>query len=146
LKRLMLTFAIGALLLFASTASAKPRFHCKPLKGSGVAYWRCEANYHADWVRELQGERRRERASWATPAIMAIRLASRVTGVSEAAMRSVAFCESRLYPFAQNGRYKGLFQLGWSPFGLSPFDPYANALSAAMTVARQGWRQWECKP
>ncbi len=60
---------------------------------------------------------------------------------------TVSWCESTHNPFAQNGRYKGLFQLGWSPFGFSPFDPVANALSAAMTVRHDGsWRQWQCSP
>lgn len=62
-------------------------------------------------------------------------------------MRTVAFCESRFDPYAQNGRYKGIFQLGWAPFGFSPYEPLANALSAAQTVRHDGsWRQWECKP
>lgn len=89
----------------------------------------------------------RLRAGWRPSVLGAITLASSVYGVSSSAMRAVSFCESRWDPFATNGRYKGLFQLGWSPFGLSPFDPYANALSAAQTVAHDGsWRQWECKP
>jgi len=75
----------------------------------------------------------------------AIDLASRVFRISETKMRAVAWCESRFQPWATNGRYSGLFQLGWSPFGLSPYDPVANALSAAQTVAHDGsWRQWEC--
>lgn len=61
-------------------------------------------------------------------------------------LRAVAWCESRYFPFAVNGRYRGLFQLGWRPFGFSPYDPVASALSAALTVKREGWRQWECKP
>jgi hypothetical protein len=77
----------------------------------------------------------------------AITLASRVFGVPESQMRAVSFCESRWDPYATNGKYRGLFQLGWAPFGLSPFDPYASALSAAMTVRHDGsWRQWSCKP
>jgi hypothetical protein len=82
---------------------------------------------------------------WAPTVAYAIRLASRVFGVDESKMRQVAYCESTFEPWAANGRYRGLFQLGWSPFGLSPFDPVANALSAAQTVARDGsWRQWTC--
>lgn len=97
--------------------------------------------------RQLLRAHREARRRWAPTATAAIRLASRATGVSETAMRTVAFCESRFYPYAVNGRYKGLFQLGWAPFGLDPFDVYANALSAAYTVARDGsWRQWECSP
>jgi hypothetical protein len=89
----------------------------------------------------------RLRARWRPSVLYAIKLASRVYGVSEAQMRAVSLCESHWDPFAQNGRYKGIFQLGWSPFGLSPYEPLANALSAAQTVAHDGsWRQWECKP
>ena len=37
--------------------------------------------------------------------------------------------------------------LGWSPFGKSPYEPLANALSAAQTVRHDGgWRQWQCQP
>ncbi len=81
----------------------------------------------------------------------ALALASRVYGVSLSAMRSVAFCESRFSPSARNGQYRGLFQEGpmfeRGPFGdFSVWSPYANAFTAAYTVSREGWRQWECKP
>lgn len=89
----------------------------------------------------------RLRARWRPSVLYAIDLASRVYGVPASQMRAVAYCESRFDPFAQNGKYRGIFQLGWSPFGLSPYDPLANALSAAQTVRHDGsWRQWECKP
>jgi len=82
---------------------------------------------------------------WAPTASYAIRLAARVFDVDERKMRAVAFCESTMRPWAVNGRYRGLFQLGWAPYGLDALDPVANALSAAETVARDGgWRQWAC--
>ncbi len=91
--------------------------------------------------------RRHALERWHPTVDYALHLASAVFGVSYWQMRAVSFCESRHYPYAVNGRYKGLFQLGWAPFGFSPFDPVANALSAAATVRHDGsWRQWECKP
>jgi hypothetical protein len=84
---------------------------------------------------------------WKPTVTYALRLASAVSGVPYTELRAVSWCESRHEPFAANGRYKGLFQLGWSPFGFSPFDPVANALSAALTVVHDGsWRQWACQP
>lgn len=106
--------------------------------------WKRSANYHAKLYRQLAAHVRR---TWQPSAYAAIHLASAVTGVPESEMRSVARCESNFFPFATNGQYKGIFQIHWLPFGLSPFDPYANALSAAFTVRHDGgWRQWECKP
>jgi hypothetical protein len=58
----------------------------------------------------------------------------------------VARCESTFNPFALNGRYRGLLQFSWAPFGFSPFDPVASALSTAAVVRREGWRRWECRP
>lgn len=95
----------------------------------------------------LRLERNRLRRRWTPTVEYALRLASAVTGVPYGEMKVVARCESTLSPGAVNGRYRGLFQLGWSPFGFSPFDPVANAISAGMTVAHDGgWRQWQCKP
>jgi hypothetical protein len=97
--------------------------------------------------RRLHRARALLRRRWQPTVDYALRLASGVTGVSYWQLRSVAWCESRFDPFARNGKYLGIFQLGWTPFGFSPFDPVANALSAAVTVRHDGsWRQWECKP
>jgi len=93
----------------------------------------------------LERELQRARGRWAPTVSYAISLASRVFGVDEGKMRAVAWCESTWRPWASNGRYKGLFKLGWSPFGFSPYDPVANALSTAQTVVHDGsWRQWAC--
>jgi hypothetical protein len=98
-------------------------------------------------TRQLQQERAHVRRRWAPTVSYALRLAAAVTGVPIGELSAVARCESTFNPFASNGRYLGLFQLGWSPFGFSPFDPVANALSAALTVRHDGgWRQWSCKP
>ena len=106
---------------------------------------RREANWSHHAVRRLRRALNTSRHDWKPTVDYAIDLASRVFRISETKMRAVAWCESRFQPWATNGRYSGLFQLGWSPFGLSPYDPVANALSAAQTVAHDGsWRQWEC--
>jgi hypothetical protein len=96
---------------------------------------------------ELRATKRLLRKRWQPTVDYALRLASAVTGVSYRQLQTVSWCESTHNPYAENGKYRGLFQLGWSPFGFSPFDPVANALSAAMTVRHDGgWRQWECQP
>jgi hypothetical protein len=112
--------------------------------GHTAAEW--AARYHAR-TRQLLSTRRRLRQRWKPTVDYALRLAHAVSGVPLAELRTVSWCESRFDPFAQNGKYLGIFQLGWAPFGLSPFDPIANALSAALTVKHDGgWRQWECSP
>lgn len=118
-------------------------------QGKSVHWWatravraRREANSSHQHLRAL---RSRVTTSWHPTVAYGIRLASRVFNVPEAKMWAVAHCESTLNPFAANGRYHGLFQLGWSPFGFSAFDPVASALSTAQTVVHDGgWRQWEC--
>lgn len=91
----------------------------------------------------------------------AIKLASMTHGVPEWQMRRIAFCESRNTagavghaPAGNGERAQGLFQFlpsTWRAYkygraGLSPFDPYANAMQAAYVVKTDGgWRQWECK-
>ncbi len=108
-----------------------------------AGYWNWRYRLAASQVRDARAKLRQQ---WHPTVDYALRLASAVTGVSYWQMRSVSWCESRHNPFATNGRYLGLFQLSWSPFGFSAFDPVASALSTAMTVRREGWAQWECKP
>ena len=116
----------------------------KTYRGVTAEGW---AARYRERTRQLQNVKFHLRRRWRPTVLYSLRLASAASGVPYAELRSVASCESHLFPFATNGRYRGLFQLGWSPFGFSPFDPVANALSAAMTVRRDGsWRQWECKP
>ena len=83
----------------------------------------------------------------------ALTLASVVYGVPRSELSSVAWCESTHRPWARNGRYRGLFQMGpmfeGSPFGragVSVWSPHVAALTAAYTVSREGWSQWECSP
>ena len=117
-------------------------------QGKGVRWWarravqaRRDANKRGATIRRLKHR-------WSPTVRYALELAGAVYGVPVRQLRAVAGCESTFNPYAVNGRYRGLFQLGWSPFGrFSPFDPVANALSAAATVVSDhGWRQWECKP
>ncbi len=113
-------------------------------RGHDAAYW---AGRFRHRTRQLQQVRTKLHYRWQPTVDYAYRLASAVTGVSYWQLRSVGECESHHNPFATNGRYKGVMQLGWSPFGFSPFDPIANVLSAAMTVRHDGsWRQWQCRP
>lgn len=81
----------------------------------------------------------------------AIKLAAVTFGVSVVQLHHVASCESGHDPLAVNGIYRGVFQEGpmfergpFASFGV--WDPVANALTAAHTVAREGWSQWSCKP
>jgi len=83
----------------------------------------------------------------------AIRLAATAYNVSETDMHRVASCESGHYAYAQNGQYRGVFQEGpmfeggpYGRAGFSVWDPVANAMTAAETVAREGWQQWSCRP
>lgn len=83
----------------------------------------------------------------------AIRLAATTYGVSETAMHRVASCESGHSSTAVNGQYRGVYQEGpmfergkYGRAGFSVWDPVANAMTAAETVAHEGWSQWSCKP
>jgi hypothetical protein len=138
--------------LAASTAQAEPS------PSASIATIRAASTYRGhtaeEWAgrfryrtRQLQHVRTHLQQRWHPTVLYALRLASAVTGVSYWQLYTVSRCESGHNPFAQNGQYKGLFQMHWSPFGFSPFDPVANALSAAMTVVHDGgWRQWACQP
>jgi hypothetical protein len=83
--------------------------------------------------------------------VAAVRLASDISGVSFARLWTISGCESTHDPFNVTGQYEGLFQLGaWHRSfpdlrGLSPFNPYANAMHAALFIARNGEGQWSCK-
>jgi hypothetical protein len=89
-------------------------------------------------------------------AYYAIRIASAAFGVDARAMRSVAWCESRMgaQTTAEAGSgASGLFQFLGSTWRHTPFatfdvfDPLPNALAAAQIVAHDGgWGQWTCQP
>ncbi len=113
-------------------------------RGRSARAW---AKRYAHRTRQLQIVKAKLRVRWQPTVGYALHLATAVTGVPYRELQAVSRCESTMNPFATNGRYRGLFQLGWAPFGMSPFDPVANALSAAITVRHDGgWRQWQCKP
>jgi hypothetical protein len=98
-------------------------------------------------TRRLMAARAETHRQWHPTVVYALRLASAVYAVPYRELYAVSDCESHHYPFAVNGQYRGIFQMHWSPFGFSPFDPVASALSAAATVVHDGgWRQWACKP
>jgi hypothetical protein len=101
--------------------------------------------------RQLYGLHRQLRRRFQPSVMHAISLASAIWHVPQGELVAVGSCESHLYPYATNGQYRGVFQEGpmfeQGPFGqagFSVFDPYANVFTAALTVSRQGWRQWEC--
>ena len=58
----------------------------------------------------------------------------------------VAWCESRFSPYAQNGQYLGLFQMG--EFARLSFGHGWTALAQARAAYRYyrvaGWSPWEC--
>lgn len=147
---------IAGMLLILVGLSAKAAGDHTPLEYKLRAQLAKERHKANGWMRRatrhgMNAKRWRTAAKRDPEVNEALVLASRVYGVPLSQMRSVAFCESRFFPGARNGPYRGLFQEGpmfeRGPFGdLSVWSPYANAFTAAYTVAREGWRQWECKP
>jgi hypothetical protein len=173
-----LLLAAAGFALVVALAVAKPR---RDGKQAARAYWQLERRYWAKERNEgrlgrlLRAERRETRQLRANietlkarhravrrlqaagvpqvPVHYAIRLASVVYGVPAVELRTVGSCESRLYQYAQNGRFRGVFQEGpmfeAGPFGRAGFsvwDVLANVFTAAHTVSREGWGQWECRP
>jgi len=60
----------------------------------------------------------------------------------------VAWCESSLRPYARNGQYRGIMQMGSSErarFGHGP-GTWAQARAAYRYFLIAGWRPWECRP
>lgn len=61
----------------------------------------------------------------------------------------VAWCESRLYVWAANGQYRGIFQMGHHErrlFGHGP-GAYAQARAARRYFVASGrdWSPWSCR-
>ncbi len=108
----------------------------------------------AAWAHERRGLLIRARAAMHTPSVQeALTIASVAYGVPRGELSRVAWCESTHRPWARNGPYRGLFQEGpmfeqgpYGRAGLSVWSPYAAAMTAAYTVSREGWRQWQCAP
>lgn len=106
-------------------------------------------------TRALRRELRRARRAHAGGVDEALALAAAVYGVPRAELERVAWCESRLRPWARNASgASGLLQFMPGTFagtppgraGLSVFSPYANALAAGWLVSRSGWAPWTCRP
>jgi hypothetical protein len=139
-----------------TVAWAPGRASDDPVTVTVVGRYRGElASTWARRYRERGVELRKARADvhrrWHPTVLYALRLASTVYGVPYRELHAVGSCESHLYAFARNGRYRGVFQEGpmfergpFASFGV--FDPIANALTAAYTVSHEGWRQWSCRP
>jgi len=79
-----------------------------------------------------------------------IRRAALHRRVSESWLRSVAWCESRLDPFATNGQYAGLFQFGpvlWNALRYRRYSRFSakwSSLAAAYAFSRGMSGQWAC--
>jgi hypothetical protein len=108
----------------------------------------------AQWHHVAAMYRRKLLIRWRPSVDYAYRLASALFGVPYSQLHAVGGCESHHYPFARNGKYRGVLQEG-SMFetgplgraGFSVWDPIANVLTGAMVVRHDGgWGQWECKP
>lgn len=125
--------------------------------------WMMQAKQNArdrDWLQKRLALRviqvrdlRRAKAAPLRDVQYAIHLAATTYGVSETEMHRVASCESGHSSTAVNGQYRGLYQEGpmfergkFGQAGFSVWDPVANAMTAAYTVASGGWSQWSCKP
>lgn len=60
---------------------------------------------------------------------------------------SVAACESHFSPYAVNGQFFGVFQMGaWerARFGGSSIDPWEQVRAAYRYWLLAGWGPWEC--
>jgi hypothetical protein len=66
-------------------------------------------------------------------------------------MRSIAWCESRLNPFASNGTHFGLFQYDWQTWSGSPYARRGSVWSAKWSSLATAWylrrgqaSRWAC--
>lgn len=80
--------------------------------------------------------------------------------IDEGRFRRVLRCESGLSPFASNGKYKGLAQVGPSFWAIqvprfnaviepnvlgNAYSPFDNARVSAWVISHEGYRQWSCR-
>jgi hypothetical protein len=137
------TFTAAAFLVVATVEADASTKHCE-----SVQCYRKALRWQKHEVVRLH---RRLVAKTHTDVVAAIRLAANVSGVSFRRLWTISGCESGHDPYAVLGQYQGLFQLGryhrgFPEFrGVSPFNPYANAIHAAMFIARNGESQWSCR-
>lgn len=129
-------------------------------KGHGAEYWhwqyKVEKKQKNAALMMLHSLFQQQKVKFKRDVSYAISLASSTFGVPASEMWAVARCETggTFNPYAKNSSSSasGLFQFltsTWASQGIrghSVWDPVANALGAARIVARQGWRQWVCKP
>jgi hypothetical protein len=121
------------------------------INGFGAEHWHWE--YRKAERRLAALERRQARR--ARPAY-ALSLAAAAFGVPYRQLLAVAQCETggTMSPTVRNptSGASGLFQFLGSTWARTPFakfsrfDPVASSLAAAKIVAREGWRQWTCRP
>lgn len=150
---LLLLIVLAALIVaacFGADAVAKPT----PAKGGRVAPCRSVPCFRKAlaWQRHDRAKLRHQLAvRWHPSVVTAIELASRVSGVSFSRLWTISGCESTHDPLNVLGQYEGLFQLGAyhrslpDIRGLNPFDPYVNAMHAALFIAHNGEGQWSCR-
>lgn len=65
------------------------------------------------------------------------------------AVLNVAWCESSLRPWARNGQYVGVFQMGSGErarWGHHRSNVWIQARSARRYFLFAGWRPWSCRP
>jgi hypothetical protein len=144
--------ASSASVAHALTDQHKPRLRCAthPVACEKALAW--QKTQRRRLAREVRALHRDVERRFSETATSAIRVACTAYQVSCSDLFRVARCESSLDPYATNGRYLGLFQLGPSHLSdpiiqaTSPFNPYANAIHTARYVAAHGWgTQWECR-
>ena len=122
-------------------ASKQLRFHREQLRWTSLEL--LETQHEIDRREE---ERRIARLHAASPA-NAIRV---VFGRHAAEALAVASCESRLSISAENGQYRGLFQMGSAErarYGHGS-NAYLQAQAAHRYFVESGrsWAPWQCKP
>lgn len=111
---------------------------------------RVEAERAVVW-QKAQRHKRLERY-YASSVDQVIEMIAPLIGVSAAAMKVVGRCESHLYFMAQNGQFKGLFQLGARHrldalirrYGWT--NVLAQVIHTARYVKKHGWSEWQCSP
>ena len=126
---------------YRPSATRELTFHRVQLRWTTVELLKTQAA-----IERRAALRRAARLRSSTP-VQAIR---RVFGTYWSQALAVARCESGLSPWAQNGQYLGLFQMGSSERALYGHGPtaYAQALAARRYFVASGrdWSPWQCKP
>lgn len=121
----------------------------KKVQGKTVKWWskravqaRKDANARARTIRQLRRTLQSREPS--PPAVIDM-----VFGAYGAAARAVAWCESKWYPWASNGQYQGMFQMGSSErakYGHGGVYQQVVAAYNYFVESGRDWSPWECKP